>query len=143
MLPIEFKKVRSLGFKFSLAITIIIFLVVSLISIFFLSQERKALESELEKMVAHGKSHPPQPKLDKRIADKVKKPSHYHFFGEDSMPMIEKILGTEGYLGFLKGNALKYRIRCGKKKGNNVVNEINKALYYEELYNTFVMKNRP
>ena len=50
MLPIEFKKVRSLGFKFSLAITIIIFLVVSLISIFFLSQERKALESELEKM---------------------------------------------------------------------------------------------
>ncbi len=73
--------------------------------------------------------------------DNIKKPSHYKFFGEDSMAMIEKILGTEGYLGFLKGNALKYRVRAGKK--DNTIADIDKALYYEELYNKFVKENTP
>ncbi len=71
----------------------------------------------------------------------IEKPSHYKFFGEDSMPLIEKILGTEGYLGFLKGNALKYRIRAGKK--DNTIADIDKALYYEELYDNFIRENTP
>jgi len=73
----------------------------------------------------------------------VEKPLHYHFFGEDTMPMIEKILGTEGYLGFLKGNALKYRLRVGKKEGNSIEKDIAKAMYYEKLYNDFVKENTP
>ncbi len=73
----------------------------------------------------------------------VDKPSHYHFFGMDTMPMLEKILGTEGYLGFLKGNALKYRLRVGKKKGNSIEQDVAKAMYYEDLYNDFVNENTP
>ncbi len=73
--------------------------------------------------------------------NQIEKPSHYNFFGEDSMPLIEKILGTEGYLGFLKGNALKYRIRAGKK--GKTEDDIKKAIYYEELYNDFIRENSP
>ncbi len=73
----------------------------------------------------------------------VDKPSHYNFFGIDTMPMLEKILGTEGYLGFLQGNALKYRLRVGKKKGNSIEQDVAKAMYYEDLYNNFVLKNTP
>ncbi len=73
----------------------------------------------------------------------ISKPSHYNFFGEDTMPTLEKILGTEGYLGFLKGNALKYRFRAGKKKGNSIEQDIAKAVYYEDLYNNFTLENTP
>jgi len=73
----------------------------------------------------------------------IEKPSHYNFFGKDTMPLIEKILGTIGYLGFLKGNALKYRLRVGKKEGNSISNDVAKALYYEKLYDDFVRDNTP
>ncbi|RKX85198.1 MAG: hypothetical protein DRP57_04320 [Spirochaetes bacterium] len=75
--------------------------------------------------------------------NEIVKPSHYRLCGEDSMPLIEKILGTEGYLAFLKGNVLKYRIRCGKKKGQSIEKDVAKAMYYEELYDNFVIQNQP
>ncbi len=73
----------------------------------------------------------------------VAKPSHYNICGCDSMPMIEKILGTEAYLGFLCGNVWKYRIRVGKKQSAGILSDIKKALYYEKLYNDFVKRNTP
>ncbi len=83
------------------------------------------------------------PEPPSTVNDAIEKPSHYHFFGEDTMPMIEKILDTAGYLGFLKGNALKYRLRVGKKEGNSISNDVAKAIYYEKLYNDFVKENTP
>ncbi len=89
------------------------------------------------------KGHPTiHPKKEPR-SEAVNKPSHYHFFGIDTMPMLEKILGTEGYLGFLQGNALKYRLRVGKKAGNSIEQDVAKAMYYEDLYNDFVNENTP
>jgi len=85
----------------------------------------------------------PEPTAIKEIVieSDVIKPSHYKFFGYDTMPMIEGILGTEGYLGFLKGSSLKYRLRCGKKKGNSIEQDIAKAMYYEKLYDIFMKEN--
>ncbi len=73
--------------------------------------------------------------------NQIEKPSHYNLCGSDTMTTIEKILGTEGYLGFLKGNVWKYRIRAGKK--GKTEDDINKAIYYENLYNEFVRENTP
>ena len=75
--------------------------------------------------------------------DDIAKPSHYNICGCDSMPMIEKILGTEAYLGFLCGNVWKYRIRVGKKQDAGILSDVKKALYYEKLYNDFVKRNTP
>ncbi len=73
----------------------------------------------------------------------VNQPSHYMLCGSETMPMIEKILGTEGYLGFLKGSALKYRFRASKKPGNSTTQDIEKAMYMENLYDNFVRENTP
>ncbi len=73
----------------------------------------------------------------------VNKPKHYQLCGSETMPMIEQILGTEGYLAFLKGSALKYRFRAAKKPGNSVEQDIAKAMYMENLYNNFVRENTP
>jgi len=73
----------------------------------------------------------------------VDKPKHYVLCGSETMPMIEQILGTEGYLAFLKGSALKYRFRASKKPGSSVEQDIAKAMYMEKLYNDFVRENTP
>ncbi len=75
--------------------------------------------------------------------ESINRPSHYNLCGSDTMAAIEKILGTEAYLGFLCGNVWKYRIRCGKKDGSNIEQDIKKALYYEKLYDDFVRENTP
>jgi hypothetical protein len=64
----------------------------------------------------------------------VDNPKHYQFFGEESLSMMKKLLTYEEFVGFCKGNALKYRIRAGKKPGISSTQDIEKALYYEKIY---------
>ena len=49
--------------------------------------------------------------------DSVNNPKHYMLFadGMESFDVIRKTLTREEYIGFLKGNILKYRLRAGKK----------------------------
>ena len=49
--------------------------------------------------------------------DLVNSPKHYMLFadGMESFDVIRKTLTLEEYIGFLKGNILKYRLRAGKK----------------------------
>ena len=50
--------------------------------------------------------------------DNVNKPSHYQLdCGVESIKIIEKILGKEGFVAFCLGNVLKYLIRAEKKNG--------------------------
>ncbi len=100
-----------------------------------LAEQEKIAKAFIEAEDVAGQPEPQYEAIDK--------PSHYKLCGEDTMPMLEKILGTEGYLGFLQGNTLKYRLRVGKKKGNSIEQDIAKALYYEELYNKFIRENTP
>lgn len=48
--------------------------------------------------------------------DEISSPKHYKVFpGVDSIDVIEKALSKEEFVGFCKGNILKYRLRAGNK----------------------------
>ena len=51
------------------------------------------------------------------VNDAVNKPSHYQLFadGTQSIDVIRRALTPEEFVGFCKGNCLKYRLRAGKK----------------------------
>lgn len=63
--------------------------------------------------------------------DPVNNPSHYDLFadGTQSMDIIQRSLFRDEFIGFLKGNCLKYRIRAGKK--GELQQDIDKANWYE------------
>ena len=73
--------------------------------------------------------------------DQVNHPKHYQYFNGEAMDIIEKSLTTEELIGFWKGNSLKYRIRAGRKQ--TVFEDIQKAMYYENLYEKFRKDNTP
>ena len=52
-----------------------------------------------------------------QLKSEVDNPKHYDLFadGTKSLDVILKALAIEEYIGFLKGNILKYRLRAGKK----------------------------
>ena len=74
-------------------------------------------------------------------SDPVNHPRHYQWFDTEVINVMKKVLTTEEYLGFLKGNSLKYRMRAGRK--NTVFEDIRKAMFYEDLYQKFVRENTP
>jgi hypothetical protein len=49
--------------------------------------------------------------------DEVDNPKHYQLFadGTQSIDVIRDVLTLEEFMGFCKGNVLKYRLRAGKK----------------------------
>ena len=56
-----------------------------------------------------------------------------HYKGEtEAWEIMVAIYGEEEYKIFCKLNALKYRLRAGKKEGNSAEQDIAKALWYEE-----------
>lgn len=61
----------------------------------------------------------------------VNHPSHY----QGSIECIDALhaaLGDEGILSFCKANAMKYLWRAGKKEGNSVKQDLEKAAWYIE-----------
>lgn len=62
----------------------------------------------------------------------VKNPKSKHYELWDDFQVIDAIkalLTPEEFLGFLKGNMIKYRLRAGKK--GSVLEDIEKAIDYE------------
>lgn len=68
----------------------------------------------------------------KDAVDSITNPSHYEFFGENSMPLIIRNLTQEEFLGACKFNSLKYKLRVGKK--DDTEKEIKKSLDFEKAY---------
>ena len=63
--------------------------------------------------------------------DMVDSPSHYMLFPDAQViDIIEKALSPQEYMGYLKGNVLKYRLRAGDK--GDLVEDINKAHKYQD-----------
>lgn len=63
--------------------------------------------------------------------DEINEPSHYKLFGDTEVfDVILSALTADEYLGYLKGNVLKYRLRAGKK--GDAKKCIAKADVYEE-----------
>lgn len=67
---------------------------------------------------------------DSETKDKLN--AHYKNCALEPLPIMEKILTKEEYIGFIKGNIIKYRLRAGYK--DNAIDDIQKALYYEDIY---------
>jgi len=61
-----------------------------------------------------------------------KKASHYKFFDKEVIEIMEELYGTKEVMIFCKLNALKYRLRAGKKE--NAIRDIEKAMNYENYY---------
>lgn len=65
--------------------------------------------------------------------DFVNSPKHYAFFdGVEAIEIIASSMSVEAFKGYCIGNALKYRLRVGKK--DKVEQEIAKADKYGELF---------
>jgi hypothetical protein len=64
------------------------------------------------------------------VDDPVNNPKHYQFApGIEAIQVIEAILTTEQFRGYLVGNALKYRLRAGDK--GDALQDIAKANWYQ------------
>lgn len=59
------------------------------------------------------------------------RPAHYQSDVEVWEQMI-RIWGAEQFIIYCKINAFKYRMRAGKKPGNSIHDDIEKALWYEK-----------
>ena len=70
--------------------------------------------------------------------DLVNSPKHYDLFadGTKSFDVIRNTLTSDEYIGFLKGNILKYRLRAGKKGDASIC--IGKANWYADKLAKFV-----
>lgn len=70
------------------------------------------------------------------------RPQHYSLWEDnnDTFHIIESSLTREEYIGFLKGNILKYQLRLGKKPGESIAKDQEKINYYREKYNLFKQK---
>ncbi len=59
------------------------------------------------------------------------KSKHYELYKNvEAVDVIQAVLTTEEFLGFLKGNALKYQLRLGKKDSTD--RELEKIGFYKK-----------
>ena len=68
------------------------------------------------------------------VYDDVDRPKHYMLFPDmEAIDVIEKALTQREFLGYLKGNILKYKLRAGKK--NDAEEDLRKSESYQgELF---------
>ena len=70
-----------------------------------------------------------KPKVAPMSADDVQiGGEHYKKMGVEPWALMEAVLTTEQFIGFLKGNAMKYALRDGKKEGASY--DADKARHY-------------
>lgn len=63
--------------------------------------------------------------------DIINHPKHYKLFPDmEAIEVIEAVLTPEEFAGYLKGNALKYRLRAGDKGPEEIC--IGKARWYQD-----------
>lgn len=60
--------------------------------------------------------------------DNVNHPPHYTSTKVEVIDTLQGSLSEDEYLGFLKGNVIKYVLRAGKKQ--NTIEDLNKAIWY-------------
>lgn len=55
---------------------------------------------------------------DEAEAEAVNHPKHYQILGIEVLDVIKESLTKEEYMGYLKGNCIKYQLRAKNKNGN-------------------------
>ena len=76
----------------------------------------------------------------RQIKDNVNNPSHYNSGSVECIDAIEAMLSPEEYVGYLRGNSLKYRWRFRYK--GKPVEDLQKANWYEQRLLTFMKENK-
>ena len=71
--------------------------------------------------------------------DIVNKPPHYNKGGIEFIDAIEAMLTPEEFIGYLRGNALKYRWRMRYK--GKVLQDMKKADWYDNKLLEYIEKN--
>lgn len=62
----------------------------------------------------------------------MKEPSYYNSNGLSPNDAFKQgLISKEEYIGFIKGNVIKYVVRCDKK--GDAIEDINKAIHYLNL----------
>ena len=70
--------------------------------------------------------------------DPVHKPEHYNNGGMECIEAIQGMLTHDEYIGYLRGNALKYQWRFRYKK--KPIEDLRKARWYEERLITYMLE---
>ncbi len=69
--------------------------------------------------------------------DPVNNPSHYNTGGIECIDAMQAMLSTEEFIGYLRGNGLKYRWRFRYKNG---IEDLRKAEWYDKKLLTFIIE---
>ena len=72
--------------------------------------------------------------------DMVESPPHYNNGSIECIEAIEAMLNKDEYIGYLRGNALKYRWRFRYK--NKPFEDLRKARWYEDRLMKFLLDNQ-
>lgn len=70
-------------------------------------------------------------KITNKISEAVNHPDHYQGDGIECIDAIRAALGTDGFIAYCRGNAIKYAWRAGKK-GPNAAEDMGKAAVYSK-----------
>jgi len=60
---------------------------------------------------------------------------HYHQIGIQPWAVMESVLSPQEFIGYLKGNIIKYAMRAGRKEGTD---DAAKAFHYKQKLNEFL-----
>jgi hypothetical protein len=74
-----------------------------------------------------------------KIKDNVNNPSHYNSGSVECIDAIEAMLTTDEYIGYLRGNSMKYRWRMRYK--GKPIEDLQKAEWYENRLLNFLKEN--
>ena len=72
--------------------------------------------------------------------DTVKRPQHYNFGNIECIDAIESMLEPDEFIGYLRGNALKYRWRFRYK--GKPIEDLRKARWYEDKLTDYLLGNQ-
>lgn len=93
-------------------------------------EEQQATINELQSIINHCERKTESGK--KRNEEKSEEPVYYNSNGLSPNRAFEQgLISKEEFIGFIKGNIIKYVVRCGKK--GNPIEDIDKAISYLQL----------
>lgn len=67
---------------------------------------------------------------------------HYEEMPVEPLDLMKAVLTQEEYIGFLKGNMIKYAMRAGHKEGCSVSEDIDKFEAYKGFLNDYLKWGR-
>ena len=93
-------------------------------------EEQQATINELQSIINHCERKTESGK--KMNEEKSEEPVYYNSNGLSPNQAFEQgLISNEEFVGFIKGNVIKYVVRCGKK--GDPIDDINKAISYLQL----------